>query len=358
MEKKNFKQIFCGWTALSFAMTGFMLGLSASSFAGVDTSGGGPSIIKYDYVKNEIMSAQLLDLYEGPKKYNLNIVERSEPYAQQIQNITRRLKSFDSGIGLEFAEVVSVLQKQRVFLPDGDAMAPGVDISDSQGAIVPIGWILMYVGYYESAGVLKISKTIFDKMSETHKAALYVHEALYKLQRDHGFYCDLKSSELTRQFNAYLFDPNSDLTKMQTGLFGDCQDMRKIFGPNFDRGHAPVYILPNASGQLKIVATNVKGQKTGLQVQCNWNNPEKADPLIKKYSSDNLYSVSLMETGNYKNHIAGRCQTLMIYDLSAGANDLSPVDDITVFYDNNEVAHFVTNGQSGASWYLNLLIEN
>ena len=85
-------------------------------------------------------------------------------------------------------------------------MAPGNDLGNNFGVVVPNGCQIEGVGFYESDGTLKVAQPIYQTLSATNRAAFILHEAIYKLARETG---DAKDSEGTRKLVAAMFSVNN-----------------------------------------------------------------------------------------------------------------------------------------------------
>src|SRR6185312_14471994 len=112
-------------------------------------------------------TAQLLDLYEGQIRYGLTIPSSTDPVQDQIARVLAKLKGYDWFLWSDVTDKLAEVQAKISYLPEGVIMAPGVDLGDSYAALIPDGCELAYVGYYESTGTLRISKTIYDRLSQT-----------------------------------------------------------------------------------------------------------------------------------------------------------------------------------------------
>jgi hypothetical protein len=181
-----------------------------SVYAGTKDGGGGPSVI-CNGPDGKVQSAQLLDLHEAQVRYGLTVPHSNTPAQVQLKAAFERLVAYNWFIASDVEDALSAVESKIAFLPAGEIMAPGVDLGDGYAAVIPNGCSLAYVGYYESDGTLRISKDIFDLLSETDRAALLMHEALYKVARDIGYQ---KDSLVSRKFNGYLFSTAQDLSSL------------------------------------------------------------------------------------------------------------------------------------------------
>lgn len=176
--------------------------------AGQDT-GGGAGIFCPANISDQ-PRVQLLDLYEGRINENLVIAESSTIYEEQIQEALERL-SFDFSLQADMRETLSQLKINHKFLPSGVSIHAPSDLAfdDTAAVILPTGCTIGAIGYYEKSGILKISKDAYDMLTETQKAAFWIHEAFYKLVRHYNKAIDLGTSKTaardTRAFVSELF---------------------------------------------------------------------------------------------------------------------------------------------------------
>ena len=165
-----------------------------------------------------------------------------------------KLKSYDPFIAHDVQNaLIQILSKVKE-LPEGEIMAPGMDLGDSYAAIIPDGCELAYAGYYESDGTLRIAQTIVEKMPETDQAALYLHEALYKVARVIG---GETNSLHTRELNAYLFAPKGDLKSIADVIpyfsWGGRSSLLSNSGYPFANKILPSVILPQSPSTFTVI---------------------------------------------------------------------------------------------------------
>jgi hypothetical protein len=225
-------------------------GSATSAFAGANSSGGGPTIVTYD--GGHVATASLLDLYEGQIRFGLSIPQSTAPAQQQIDLAMAKLTINFPTIASDVKDALTYIQSHESFLPLGVVMAPGIDLGDSYAALIPEGTQLQYVGYYEADGTLKISQTIYNKLSETDKAAFIMHEALYSTARLFS-YAD--NSAGSRKFNAYLFSTTANISDLDVA--GEMMWGGTFMGGGMD----PTQILSGNAGTFTFKVT-VQGNDT------------------------------------------------------------------------------------------------
>jgi hypothetical protein len=217
----------------SIAITSYAVMASA----GTKDGGGGPSII-CNGPDGKVATAQLLDLYEAQVRFGLTVPTSSDAAAKQLQAAFAKLENYNWYLASDVEDALATAESKVTFLPAGVIMAPGVDLGDSYAAVIPDGCQLAYAGYYEADGTLRISQDIWSKLDQTSRAALFMHEALYKVARDIGHQ---DNSLVSRELNGYLFSganpfmaniPVDDLTWKSTlpGVVPPHVDYAKVSG--------------------------------------------------------------------------------------------------------------------------------
>ena len=192
---------------LSGMMIG-ILGFALPAFAGAISGGGGRAIVCRDTNK-KIISAELLDLYEGRVQYGYQIPTTNVPYVSQyheaLKNISKGRPGFDySG----YADYVNQLMR---LLPDGTGLIP---IDDSEEVIIPKNCKTeQLANYNDNQETLLVDGEIFENLSETNKAALISHETIYSILRKMGD----TNSIMARQMVAVAFS-GTKFIDYQSGL--------------------------------------------------------------------------------------------------------------------------------------------
>ncbi len=146
------------------------------STGGVD-GGGGKSIVCRDN-SNNIISAELLDLYEGRTMYHLSIVKSSDPVDKQI-DLALKVIPDNSAI----SAFVSVVKEKMIFLPPNTELK---DVNDSFDIVFPSGCKAEQLAHYYSDEKILVNSDIWKHLTETDQAALILHEAIYRVNRSLG----------------------------------------------------------------------------------------------------------------------------------------------------------------------------
>jgi hypothetical protein len=174
---------------------------------GAISGGGGKGVVCRD-PSGAITSAQTLDLYEGRVLYGLNIpvfnkVTMQTQLAHALSIIPKSVRPLIEG----YAN--SVQQNMR--------LVHGIDLQPIDDALVvalPQGCMAEQLANYFSDTNVVVNGDIWDRMSESDRAALILHEAVYKAARLYG----ATDSQRSRHVVASLFDPGTAWTEPQIPL--------------------------------------------------------------------------------------------------------------------------------------------
>ena len=274
-------------------------------FAGVDSSGGGPSVVKFDS-NGGVAHAMLLDVYEGRVRYNFDIPETNQPVEEVVAKAVQRMKSRHLLIGLELERTIQEIEQAWTFLPEGVVMAPGVDLGDSHAAIMPTGYQLLYAGFYESNGMLKISQDIYKKMNNIDKAALIIHEALYKMARIYHWINRserLRDSSQSRYLTALLLS-NQSMEVVNNKVLNDLLTWRRA--PSTSKLLSPL-VLENSHLTFIFRFSPSKDPNGIVRVSCLVNDTQGEQILS---FSDNVEQVIAVAA---KSPATGRpCRALLV----------------------------------------------
>lgn len=169
-------------------------GVASARVGGVD-GGGGKSVVCRDSA-GIIKSTELLDLYEGRIMFGLNIEDKAEPMADQIRSALDRIPESSRTLIEIYTKQV---QKNMRITPPGTLLMP---IDDSFEVIAPKGCDVEQAANYYNDKMILISGDIWANLSETGKAALILHEAVYASNRLVG----ATDSRPSRHIVASIFD--------------------------------------------------------------------------------------------------------------------------------------------------------
>jgi hypothetical protein len=180
--------------------------------AGVGSSGGGNAVVCRDE-KNQILSAQFYDLYEGE-------VRKGFAYPSTAETRDALLMAMDSYSRFEIKEYtkaeINAIVAGIVTLPSKVALEPSQDFGRDRAIVVPVGCHLEGVGYYETDGQLMVSGDVYEALVPLHRAAFLLHEAIYKRARHAG----ATNSEDVRSVVALIMSGNMDKLEQDGALKG------------------------------------------------------------------------------------------------------------------------------------------
>ncbi|GEM_PF-5228137 len=165
------------------------------------SSGGGASIVCYEDDGKVIKSVEMLDSYEASLLYGLNLVNHSTNHLMQLESAIRKTVNYPT-LFRELNMMKDHILSIRNFLPHGVVIGNVNDLGTDEPVLMPFDCKLMGVGFYSISNKLSISRTLFEKMTETQKAIFYMHEITYALSRR---FSDADTSAEARRLTAYLF---------------------------------------------------------------------------------------------------------------------------------------------------------
>ena len=208
---------------------------SATSFAGPGLSGGGEGVVCRS-AGGAMLSARLLDLVEGeqfflthlqPEPANRPYLEIAKLYAAQLDQATPSInptsqwtnstngRVTSTGVQVNpgflmdhhnqptaFSSLVAQIDHEKMLMPGTDFKI--ADLGDSNPRIKPSksGCSIEQIAIYmDGSQEVHVVSAVWDHLNNTNKAALLIHEALYRTLRVLGD----TNSDRTRKTVAYLF---------------------------------------------------------------------------------------------------------------------------------------------------------
>jgi len=177
-----------------------------NSAGGVD-GGGGKSVVCRN-AEGVITSAELLDLYEGSTMYGLNIKKSTTPYAEQVESALLVLPASSRALTEAYAHIV---RDKMTVLPVGTEIAP---VDDSLEVVTPKNCRPEQLARFYSQDKILVNGEIWERLDETNRAALILHEAVYANNRFAG----ATDSRRSRHIVASLFDPSTAWTDTKEGV--------------------------------------------------------------------------------------------------------------------------------------------
>ena len=141
-----------------------------------------------------------MDFYEGEILYGVKIKYSPKPSTEQAMSIAKTLDDvvYSEGRSDIHADVFATIIKNIKFLPKGVRLKP---VDDSKDILIPAACGVEQLALYTPDGIVHIVGDFWEKMSETDKAGLVSHEALFRMERFAG----QSDSIRARMINAYAF---------------------------------------------------------------------------------------------------------------------------------------------------------
>lgn len=179
--------------------------------AGVKEGGGGNAMV-CRAADQSIVSAQILDLFEARVLYGLATpAANPTPAITQAQAMISRLVELNKFATLQLQGIFDHVSKNARMLPTEITLNP---IDDSFSPITQKGCAIEQLAAYMPDGNLYINSDIWQTLDETNRAALYVHESVYKMMRDRGATDSVRSRKLVGYlFSGYQFQSPVPTTK-------------------------------------------------------------------------------------------------------------------------------------------------
>lgn len=177
--------------------------------AGVGSSGGGAAAVCRNG-NAEILSAQMLDLYEGHVIYGYQYPEQELDADTELRNALSRF-DYSPFLKALVIENINRVQESFAFLPEGVGINTPPDLGADSAVVVPEGCRIEAAGYYQTDGRLLVSRAVYRKLSQRNRAAFILHEALYRIARERSGH---KDSALSRRLVAALFSSKVDQAEL------------------------------------------------------------------------------------------------------------------------------------------------
>jgi hypothetical protein len=152
-----------------------------SAVAGNEGGNGGVSVVCRN-LNGSIMSAQILDLYEGEELYGRTYGDNAIPVETKIKLAELKISENPSYLK-KFKREMVLVKSNMVFVGNDN-------ILESTNDALPImrrkGCKFEQLANYTNDGDLYVSQEIYDALDNNNKAALFLHEAIYSIRRKIG----------------------------------------------------------------------------------------------------------------------------------------------------------------------------
>lgn len=197
----------------------FVSSAQARSAEGPGIGGGGGTVVCMNPDQVTIKSVKLVDLVES-SFYDKTVVSKgleNLPWEKQVEIVVNRISFVDPQFVDLLRDRLNRVKKQMDTAFDGtkgtDTVFPAPpDLSSGRLPPIPLGCQVMGAAIYNDSLPLEqrlnISEVLWKNLSETHKAGLFLHEAIYLTHRDiyrNLGITSLPNSSATRAFVGFIF---------------------------------------------------------------------------------------------------------------------------------------------------------
>lgn len=158
--------------------------LLSIAHAGTAVSGGGGAYVCRDS-SGDIISSELVDVWEAKNVYSEPILISNDPVEAQIERAIKRIRLVNSKFADRVEANLNHILANILYLKSGVALSPPLDaLPNYQKAGCPLEGMMLYDGVTDQ---LLIDRYVFSKLlSKTDAAAAMVHEAVYKTLREYA----------------------------------------------------------------------------------------------------------------------------------------------------------------------------
>ena len=196
---------------MKYVVSVFISLMSMTAMAKEGGNGGGAFVCRD--TKGKILSAELVDFYEGTSEYKLLIKKSGLSIEDQVNKAIVKYIAVSAATTQEFMESVETVQQLMNVVPN----AKLENTNDFELRVSPKSCTGGKVKFEQLANYtddekLTVDQEIYGALSETDKAGLVIHEASYLLARK---WHDVVSSREARRLTAHLFStmPSASIPK-------------------------------------------------------------------------------------------------------------------------------------------------
>lgn len=175
------------------------LSLLISNFAysaGVMNGGGGQSVVCRDS-GGKIKSAEMLDVFEAREIFGLTPRTYSGTLDAAVASLKTDLMSTMDQPDIHLFPIIERVQKNMRLVSSAVVLKP---IDDAALVAVPRDCAIEQLAVYVDETLLLVSEEIWNSLNVTNRAALVMHEAIYRLER----YSDVTDSRRARKIVGHL----------------------------------------------------------------------------------------------------------------------------------------------------------
>lgn len=179
-----------------------LLALSLNSFASGEKGNGGYSVVCRDE-NNFIISAELLDIYEGKTLYKLEY-PTDEFAVDTLLTVAKYKMKEHTAFSSKLEKELATVDESMIFIPLGNELE---STDDASPVIKKKGCQFEQLANYTDEGELIVSQEIYEQLDNVNKAAFRLHEAIYSLRRKAR---GDETSQSTRRLTAHILAKNGN----------------------------------------------------------------------------------------------------------------------------------------------------
>lgn len=227
-------------------VVGFSVSYAKTPEGGM-SGGGGQSVVCRDQ-QGQIQTAEVLDLFEGRELFGLSYVSFGSSVDEIISKVKLDNRDSMSQPEIHLFPLIERVQKITRFTGNNVILKP---IDDAAEVVTPANCDVEQVASYVDDNLLLINKEIWDHFDNINKAALILHEAVYRLERYDGARNSRRARKIVSHIMAgFGFEP------IKEGLPGETKVCSSISGA------FQFYYFPNT-----MVSTDGFEVKDGTKLQ-------------------------------------------------------------------------------------------
>lgn len=191
------------FSTLALATLSIAFGQSALAdilpLIGADSSGGG-KVVACRNSDGSLRSVELLDLFEARALYGLGASSKLDSIDDYFAVVEAKLRDIYKGARFTVSPfyLVEEARSRMRLLPQGTEL---VNLDDAQEIALPIGCKTEQLAVYRENALLLINSDLWSALDARNQAALFVHEAIYQIDR----YSEAENSIYARKVTGHLF---------------------------------------------------------------------------------------------------------------------------------------------------------